>query len=106
MKHRFLEITYRRGRPLAAYLYLARKPGDKASRAERKDSGLFIDYTEDNRPIGIEITAPTKVTLAALNQALSSAHQEPATPDDLAPLLSGQSQTSAKTGGSNARNRF
>jgi uncharacterized protein YuzE len=90
MKHRFLEITYRKGKPLAAYLYLARNPGDKASRTQRQEGGLLIDYAEDGRPIGIEITAPRKITLAALNQALSSAHQEPVTPDDFAPLLSSQ----------------
>jgi uncharacterized protein YuzE len=88
MKHRFLEITYRKGRPLAAYLYLARKPGDKAGRTERQDGGLLIDFTDDGRPIGIEITAPSKITLAALNQVLSIAHQDPVTADDLSPLLS------------------
>lgn len=88
MKNRFLEITYRKGRPLAAYLYLARKPDDKAGRTERQEDGLLIDYTDDGRPIGIEITAPTKVTLASINQALSSAHQDPVNADDLAPLLS------------------
>ncbi|SRR6266851_1105388 len=95
MKHRFLEITYRRGKPLAAYLYLPRNPGDQASRTERQNGGLLIDYTEDGRPIGIEITAPTKITIADLNQALSLAQQDPVTPDDFAPLLSGQSPASA-----------
>jgi uncharacterized protein YuzE len=95
MRHRFLEITYRKGRPLAAYLYLARKPGDKAGRTERQDGGLLIDYTDDGRAIGIEITAPSKITLAALNQALALAREEPATSDDLAPLLSSRPPASA-----------
>src|SRR5215471_2215418 len=95
MKNRFLEITYRKGRPLAAYLYLARKPGDKAGRTERQKRGLLIDYTDDGRPIGVEITAPTKITLASLNEALSLAHQDPVTADDLAPLLSSRPPTSA-----------
>jgi len=95
MKQRFLEITYRKGKPLAAYLYLPRNPGDKAARTQRQDSGLLIDYAEDGRPIGIEITAPTKITLAALNRALSIAHQEPATPEDFAPLNASQPPASA-----------
>jgi len=95
MKHRFLEITYRRGKPLAAYLYLPRNPGDKAAHTQRQDGGLLIDYAQDGRPIGIEITAPTKITMAALNQALSFAHQDPVTPDDFAPLNSIQPPTSA-----------
>jgi len=95
MKHRFLEITYRRGKPLAAYLYLPRNPGDKAARTQRQDTGLLIDYAQDGRPIGIEITAPTKITMAALNQVLSLAHQDPVTPDDFAPLNFSQPPASA-----------
>jgi uncharacterized protein YuzE len=67
MKHRFLEITYRSGRPLAAYLYLTKIPGDKAVHTEPQEDGLLIDYTVDGRPIGIEITAHTKITLASVN---------------------------------------
>jgi uncharacterized protein YuzE len=97
MKHRFLEITFRRGRPFAAYLYLPRKPGDKSVRSERQPSGLLIDYAEDGRPIGIEITAPSKVTLASFNKALAAANQEPVTLDDLAPLLSAQPPASQRS---------
>ena len=92
MKHRFLEITFRKGKPLAAYLYLPRSPGDVSVRTERLDPGLVIDYAADGRAIGIEITAPSKVSLAALNQALTAAKQETATADDLAPLLASRPQ--------------
>jgi uncharacterized protein YuzE len=97
MKHRFLEITFRRGKPFAAYLYLPRNPGDKSIRSHRQSTGLLIDYAEDGRPIGIEITAPSKVTLTSLNQALAAANQDPVTADDLAPLLSAQPPASAVT---------
>jgi uncharacterized protein YuzE len=96
MKQRFLEITYRKGQPLAAYLYLPRNPGDTSRRSEQQDAGLLIDYAEDGRPIGIEITAPRKFTLAALNQALAAANQEPATADDVAPLLAPGHPASAR----------
>jgi hypothetical protein len=95
MKHRDLEITYRHGKPFAAYLYLPRKAGDTSSRTQRHATGLVIDYAADGRAIGVEITAPSKVTLAAMNQALASANQEPATADDLAPLLRPRQETSA-----------
>ena len=87
MKQRFLEVTFRKGKPFAAYLYLARRPGDVSARTERREAGLLIDYTADGRAIGIEITAPSKVTLDAVNQALAAVQQELATPDDLAPLV-------------------
>lgn len=87
MKPRFLEITYRSGKPLAAYLYLPRQPGDVSSRTARADVGLVIDFAADDRPIGVEITAPARFTLAALNDALTKLQQAPATPDEVAPLL-------------------
>src|SRR5258708_27607821 len=96
MKHRYLEITYRKGKPVAGYLYLPRKSGDRSSRTEKHDAGLLIDFASDGRAIGIEITAPTKVTLAAFNRALAAAHQEPAAADDLAPLLAIRQGATAK----------
>jgi len=95
MRHRFLEITYRKGKPVAGYLYLPRNPGDRSSRTEQSEAGLLIDYTQDGRAIGIEIMAPSKVTLAALNRALAAAHQQPATADDLAPLLAAGERATA-----------
>lgn len=58
MRHSNLEVTFRKGRPLAAYYYLPRRDGDTSVRTERADGGLVVDYTADARAIGIEITAP------------------------------------------------
>lgn len=90
MQSRYLEVTFRKGKPVAAYLYLHRKQGDKSARTERRDQGLLIDYAADGRPIGIEITAPQRVTLTAINQVLAEAHEEPATQDELRPVAAGQ----------------
>lgn len=86
MNHRYLEITFRNGKPLAAYLYLHRQPGDTCARTETLAGGMIVDYAVDGRPIGIEITAPARVTFDAVNQALAQVHQAPATRDELAPL--------------------
>ncbi len=49
MTGRSLQITYRKGRGFAAYLY----------RTEASPDGLLVvDYAADGRPIGVEITAP------------------------------------------------
>ena len=58
MKDRYLEVTFRAGKVVAAYLYLPRRPGEKSWRTEKCGAGLLIDYGKDGRPIGIEITAP------------------------------------------------
>lgn len=83
---RYLEITYRRGRPVAGYLYLDRREGDKAARTERRAAGLVVDFAEDGRVMGIEITAPTQTTTAQINELLTELHAAPATADDLHPL--------------------
>lgn len=86
MKESYLEITYRRGRPIAAYLYLPRASRDKSQRTEKAPGGLIIDYTRGGKPIGIEITAPGKATLAAVNRILKELDFPPITRADLAPL--------------------
>lgn len=87
MKHSYLEVTYRKGRPLAAYFYLPRLPNDTSIRTERLDGGLLVDFASDGRPIGIEITSPSQLTLSALNSALVGIGQEPVHPEDLSPLV-------------------
>jgi len=85
MKHSYLEVTFRKGRPLAAYYYLPRRDGDRSVRTDRV-GGFVVDFSADDRPIGIEITTPSRLVLGELNQLLSKLGQAPAVPEDLAPL--------------------
>jgi hypothetical protein len=89
MKERYLEVTFRRGKPLAAYLYLPRQPGDVSARSQPREEGLVLDYAADGRLIGVEITAPSKVSLSGFNRTLAAVGQEAVSADDLAPLLTG-----------------
>ncbi len=86
MKDAYLEVTFRHGRPLAAYLYLPRRAGDKSHRTAKAEPGLVIDFNRSGRPIGIEITAPGKVSAAALNRILRGLGLPRVTRADLAPL--------------------
>jgi hypothetical protein len=70
MKAAYLEVTFRHGRPLAAYYYLPRRVGRKSVRTVRLESGLLADLDKQGRPIGIEITSPGKASAAALNRVL------------------------------------
>ncbi len=81
-----LEVTFRHGRALAAYFFLPRRAGDKAYRMSRVEPGLIIDFTRRGKPIGIEITAPTKLSLAALNRVLRDLGLPTAKRSDFAPL--------------------
>jgi uncharacterized protein YuzE len=87
MKESYLEVTFRHGRPVAAYYYLPREADQKSARTRRVEPGLIIDYTTKGQPIGIEITAPSKMSLAALNAVLKDLGCPPASQADLAPLL-------------------
>jgi len=86
MEPTYLEVTYRAARALAAYLYLPRRAGDIVVRTAPTDSGLLVDYARGSRPIGIEITSPSEVTLAAMNKLLRKLGQKPLHRADLAPL--------------------
>ena len=86
MKESYLEITYRHGRPIAAYLYLPRASRDRSRRSAKAAGGLVIDFTQRGKPIGIEITAPSKVTVAAVNRILKELGFPPIKQADLAPL--------------------
>ena len=86
MKSWYLEVTFRHGHPLAAYLYLPRRPGDKSHRSERVEPGLVIDFNRSGSPIGIEITAPAKLSAAGLNRVLRRLGLPKVTRADLAPL--------------------
>ena len=86
MKESYLGITYHHGRPLAAYLYLPRASRDRSHRSSNVARGLVIDFTEKGKPIGIEITAPRKVTVAAVNRVLRELGFPLLKRVDLAPL--------------------
>jgi hypothetical protein len=86
MNGSFLEVTFRKGRALAAYLYLPSRARDRSVRTRRFPPGLVIDLAADGRAIGVEITAPSRVTVAALNRVLRGLGAKPVTTHDLAPL--------------------
>lgn len=86
MKGRYLEVTFRQGKPLAAYLYLPREVGVKSTRTVRGAPGILVDYSEAGSPIGLEITAPELVTLEEINVVLQRVGQPPIGEDEMAPL--------------------
>ena len=86
MKKPYLEVTYRDGKPLAAYFYLPRSARQKSVRTRRVEPGLIVDLAPNGHPIGIEITAPAQLTLAILNRVLRDLGCPPASRADLAPL--------------------
>jgi hypothetical protein len=64
---------------------LPRREGDRSVRSDRV-GGLVVDFTNDGRPVGIEITSPSRLVLGELNQLFAKLGQVPVTKEDLAPL--------------------
>jgi hypothetical protein len=86
MSDRYLEITYRKGRPFAAYLYLPRMAGATSARTESVGHGLVVDLDANGSPIGLEITAPGSVSQDEINAVLVRYGQPKLSPEELAPL--------------------
>lgn len=76
MKRSYLQITYLRGQPLAAYYC-----------TEQAEGGLLVDYSPDGRPIGIEIPSPSRFDLETLNTVLVRLGQDVVGTEDMAPLV-------------------
>jgi uncharacterized protein YuzE len=81
-----LQITYRKGKPFAAYIYLAHSPGTKSVRTEAVGPELLIDYAADGSPLGIEIVSPGFVTEDEIITAFDRLGIAPPSRDELAPL--------------------
>lgn len=87
MSNRYLEITYRKGKIVAAYLYLPRQPREKVKKTTKAADGIVVDFGKGGRPIGIEITAPQHVSRQAINQVITRLNLPPFADEELAPLL-------------------
>lgn len=86
MKRVFLKVTYRHGRPIAAYLHLPRLAGDTAARTDRIDDILLVDRAADGRPIGVEITDPSRFDPEKFFALLAALGQTAIDRDELRPL--------------------
>lgn len=86
MPSRYLEVTYRNGRALVAYLYLERRVGRKAACTKEVGPSLLVDFAAGGEPIGIEIVDPELVTAQDVNVVLRQLGLPEMTADQLRPL--------------------
>lgn len=86
MRDHYLEVTYRKGKPLAAYLYLSAVSGARNVRTESRGAGLMVDYGLGDQAIGLEVTAPGRMTVSQINAVLRSLDLSPVREEDLPPL--------------------
>jgi hypothetical protein len=81
-----IEITFSKGRPLAAYLYLsgARR---KAHATRKLAPSLVGDFDRRGGLLGLEILAFDRVTVSRINEVLVSCGSPALPAKELAPLL-------------------
>jgi uncharacterized protein YuzE len=86
MRYVDLRISFRNGLPRLGYLYLS-DPKEKSARSRRVELGMVLDFNQDGKLIGIELLAPQRITLEAINKILKEYEQEPLKESDLAPIF-------------------
>lgn len=87
MTERSLQVTYRKGKPFAAYLHLSHHTGEKNARTVPSSDGLLVvDYSANGQPMGVEITAPLAVPFERLNALLAELGEAPLPEQDYLPL--------------------
>jgi len=86
MKRTYLEVTFRKGKAVAAYLYLPRLPNAKAARTVELRPTVLVDYSATGEPIGLELTAPSGVDVSLVNSVLLEIGIAQIDGSDLAPL--------------------
>ena len=87
MTERSLQVTYRKGRPFAAYLHLSHATGEKSARTVATADGLLVvDYNSEGLPVGVEMTAPPAVSLERINELLASLGQPRLADHEFKPL--------------------
>jgi hypothetical protein len=86
MKRPYLEVTFRKGKPIAAYLYLPRASGVKSARSVEVRPTVLVDYAATGEPIGVELTAPANVDAVLVNAVLGEIGIAPLEPAELSPL--------------------
>jgi len=86
MRRPYLEVTFRKGRPIAAHLYLPRQSGARVARTVEMRPHGQVDYATSGEAIGVELTAPTLVEIADLNEVLGKIGAPRLEAEDLRPL--------------------
>ena len=87
MTERSLQVTYRKGKPFSAYLHLSHQTGEKSARTVPSIDGLLvIDYGQNGKAIGVEITAPSTVPLDRVNRVLADLGEAPISEHDYLPV--------------------
>jgi hypothetical protein len=86
MKTPSIEVTYRRGRAIAAYVSFGLGRSAKCHETREAAPGLIVDFARNGKALGLEMVSPQTCTLPAVNKVLKSVGLPPLRRADFAPL--------------------
>ncbi|MCL6503528.1 MAG: hypothetical protein K6T86_12645 [Pirellulales bacterium] len=73
MKDVYLEVSFRKWKPLAA-CDPPRQPGDRSARVRRGNPGINVDDAVNGRPIGIDMRTRRAASLGVVHAVLQRLH--------------------------------
>ncbi|MGR3177663.1 MAG: DUF2283 domain-containing protein [Candidatus Anammoxibacter sp.] len=86
MKDIYLEITFRKGKPFVAYLYLTGKNEIQSSKSIKIEEGLIADYDQNGVLSGLEIISPSTTSIQQIMNVMKKIHAGPISEKELLPL--------------------
>jgi uncharacterized protein YuzE len=87
MKHPFLEVTYRRGKPVAGYLYLSEPSSGTPCQTRHVRPDVLVDIDSNGRALGVEFLAPGFVTPEDVEAIVRCLDGVPVPTEDLSPIM-------------------
>ncbi len=83
----FLEISYRHGKPFAAYLRLPRPSGSKVARTVEAAPGILADLDAEGQVLGVEIVHPSPQSGEAVRRVLAELQGPLVAESEFQPLM-------------------
>ena len=87
LKHPFLEVTYRRGKPVAGYLYLGEPSSGAPCETKHVRLDGLVDIDSNGEALGVEFLAPGFVTPEDIQAIVRCLHGVPVPTEDLSPIM-------------------
>ena len=84
-----IEIIFRKGKPVAAFLHFSQnEEGKRGGQVVSISKNVTLHVDDRSTPLGIEIAVPSNISARELNEVLRELGQDAVTEADLHPLRS------------------
>lgn len=84
-----LQVTYRKGRPFAAYIHLGQGARQRSIRSEEFAPEVVVDFGAEGRPLGMEIVSPEVTSVEDVLKVFDQLGLGRPQAGELAPLVAG-----------------